>query len=63
MAGTTASFITSAASAKNFLVSDKPIIAVAGKSNVGTSSFINMLAGDGKLARTSNTPGRTRLIN
>lgn len=63
MAGNTASFITSAASDKNFLVSDKPIIAVAGKSNVGKSSFINMLAGDGKLARTSNTPGRTRLIN
>ena len=42
---------------------DKPIIAVAGKSNVGKSSLINMLANQKKLARTSVTPGRTRLIN
>lgn len=63
MAGQVASFITSVANAKDFLSSDKPIIAVAGKSNVGKSSFINMLANDSKLARTSNTPGRTRLIN
>ncbi|MGN0771155.1 MAG: ribosome biogenesis GTP-binding protein YihA/YsxC [Christensenellales bacterium] len=40
-----------------------PEIAVAGKSNVGKSSFINMLAGVGGLAKTSSTPGRTRLIN
>ena len=59
----TATFITSVASAKNFLKTDKPIIAVAGKSNVGKSTFINMLANQKKLAKTSNTPGRTRLIN
>lgn len=58
-----ASFITSVASEKNFYHTDKPIIAVAGKSNVGKSSLINMLAGQKKLARTSVTPGRTRLIN
>lgn len=45
------------------LVADIPQIAVAGKSNVGKSSFINFLAEDGKLARTSKLPGRTRLIN
>ncbi|MBQ7642581.1 MAG: YihA family ribosome biogenesis GTP-binding protein, partial [Clostridia bacterium] len=56
-------FVTSAASEKQFIKSDKPIIAVAGKSNVGKSSFINTIAGQKKLARTSDTPGRTRLIN
>ena len=36
---------------------------MSGKSNVGKSSLINMLANNKKLARTSVTPGRTRLIN
>lgn len=58
-----AKFITSVADSKNFLVSDRPIIAVCGKSNVGKSSLINALAGKKGLARTSVTPGRTRLIN
>lgn len=58
-----ATFITSVASASNFYKTDKPIIAVAGKSNVGKSSLINMLANKSKLAKTSVTPGRTRLIN
>ncbi len=34
-----------------------------GRSNVGKSSFINGLANQKKLAKTSNTPGKTRLIN
>ncbi len=38
-------------------------IAVVGRSNVGKSSFINFITDHGKLARTSSTPGRTRLIN
>ncbi len=58
-----AEFITSVASADKFFKTDKPIIAVAGKSNVGKSSLINMLANRKKLAKTSVTPGRTRLIN
>lgn len=58
-----ATFITSVADSGKFYKTNKPIIAVAGKSNVGKSSVINMLAGNGKLARTSVTPGRTRLIN
>ena len=58
-----ATFITSVANQKNFYKTDKPIIAVAGKSNVGKSSLINMLANRKKLAKTSVTPGRTRLIN
>ncbi len=60
---TNATFITSVASSNNFYKTNKPIIAVAGKSNVGKSSLINMLANRKKLARTSVTPGRTRLIN
>lgn len=58
-----AKFITSAANKGGFIVPDKPMIAVCGKSNVGKSSFINMLARQNKLAKTSNTPGRTRLVN
>lgn len=38
-------------------------IAVVGKSNVGKSSLINSLCGRNKLAKTSATPGKTRLIN
>ena len=58
-----ASFITSVASKDKFYKTDKPIIAISGKSNVGKSSLINMLANRKKLAKTSVTPGRTRLIN
>ena len=58
-----ATFITSVASVDKFYKTRKPIIAVAGKSNVGKSSLINMLANKKKLAKTSVTPGRTRLIN
>ena len=40
-----------------------PEIAFAGRSNVGKSSMINRLLGRRNLARTSNTPGRTRTVN
>lgn len=60
---TYAEFITSAKTSAQFIRMDKPIIAICGKSNVGKSSLINMLANKKKLARTSNTPGRTRLVN
>ncbi|MCB9171208.1 MAG: YihA family ribosome biogenesis GTP-binding protein [Flavobacteriales bacterium] len=39
-----------------------PEYAFIGRSNVGKSSLINMLCGVDKLARVSNTPGRTRLV-
>ena len=59
----TAQFITSVASADKFLITNKPLVAISGKSNVGKSSLINMLGQNKKLAKTSDTPGRTRLIN
>ncbi len=58
-----ATFITSAATKSQFITPTKPMIAVCGKSNVGKSSFINMLANRKKLAKTSSEPGRTRLVN
>ncbi len=58
-----ATFITSAAKREQFIQPDKPMIAVCGKSNVGKSSFINMMANQKKLAKTSSEPGRTRLVN
>jgi len=42
---------------------DKPEYAFIGRSNVGKSSLINMLVSNEKLAKTSNTPGKTKLIN
>src|ERR1044072_8751411 len=44
----------------------KPVLpeyAFIGRSNVGKSSLINMLANNDKLAKTSGTPGKTQLIN
>lgn len=40
-----------------------PVVVVAGRSNVGKSSFINMLLRRRGLARASSTPGRTRMLN
>lgn len=58
-----AAYVKGAAKYEQCIVSELPQIAVVGKSNVGKSSFINYLVNDGKLARTSKLPGRTRLIN
>ncbi len=56
-----ARFVRSVATAKDVTVY-APQIAVAGRSNCGKSSLLNMLMG-AKLCKTSATPGRTRLIN
>lgn len=59
----TAEFVMSAAAAKQFLTDELPEIALVGRSNVGKSSMINSLMRMNKLARTSNTPGRTQTLN
>ncbi|MDR3263254.1 MAG: ribosome biogenesis GTP-binding protein YihA/YsxC [Clostridiales bacterium] len=56
-------FIKSAADTDGLILDGRIHIAVAGKSNVGKSSFINMLLNRNGAARVSGTPGRTRLIN
>ncbi|HEY5368993.1 MAG TPA: ribosome biogenesis GTP-binding protein YihA/YsxC [Hanamia sp.] len=42
---------------------DRPEYAFIGRSNVGKSSLINMLCNNDKLAKTSNAPGKTQMIN
>ena len=56
-------FEISAVSKKQYPKGDRPEIVLVGKSNVGKSSFINTMLGRKNLARTSNTPGKTRQIN
>lgn len=58
-----AEFVMSAAAQRQFLTDNLPEIALVGRSNVGKSSLINSLLGMNKLARTSNTPGRTQTLN
>ena len=58
-----AEFVTSLARYGAFPGKGKKQIAVVGKSNVGKSTLINTLCRRSKLARTSSTPGKTRLIN
>jgi GTP-binding protein len=58
-----AQFIKSAVWPPQYPPAILPEIAFVGRSNVGKSSLINTLVGHKKLAKTSNTPGRTQLIN
>lgn len=60
---TKAEFIISAASQKQYPNERVPEIALAGRSNVGKSSFINRMIGRKNLARTSQKPGKTQTLN
>jgi GTP-binding protein len=60
---TSAIFIKSATQPAHYPEDPYPEVAFAGKSNVGKSSLINVLVHRKKLALTSSTPGRTRLLN
>ncbi|MDP8222513.1 MAG: ribosome biogenesis GTP-binding protein YihA/YsxC [Candidatus Lernaella stagnicola] len=58
-----ATFLTSAVDPGGYPPADRPEIAFAGRSNVGKSTLINALCGRKALAKVSQTPGKTRLIN
>ena len=58
-----AEFTTSVGLRGDYPEGGVPEIAVVGKSNVGKSSFINAVCNNKKLARTSQQPGKTRLVN
>jgi len=58
-----AEFITSAVKPDQYPPESLPEIAFAGRSNAGKSSLINALVNRKNLAKTSSTPGKTRLIN
>lgn len=58
-----AQIVISAVSPAQYPATKMPEIALAGRSNVGKSSFINTLLGRKNLARTSSKPGKTQTLN
>ena len=58
-----AEILLSAANKSHYPQDDIPEIALAGRSNVGKSSFINTMLNRKNLARTSGKPGKTQLLN
>ena len=58
-----ADILLSATNKSHYPQDDIPEVALAGRSNVGKSSFINTLLNRKNLARTSGKPGKTQLLN
>ena len=58
-----AEYLISSPSFEKCPAPDRPEYAFIGRSNVGKSSLINMLCNNEKLAKTSNSPGKTQMIN
>jgi len=58
-----ATYLISSPSFEKCPVPDRPEYAFIGRSNVGKSSLINMLCDNAKLAKTSNSPGKTQMIS
>ncbi len=58
-----AQFLKSETDFSNYKGFNLPEIMLAGRSNVGKSSFINMLSNNSKLAKASATPGKTKVVN
>ncbi len=58
-----AEFVTSAVRSAQYPKDGLPEVALIGRSNVGKSSLINALVNRKGLAKTSSTPGKTRIIN
>lgn len=56
-------YLRAAAAPDGFPAPEAPEIAFLGRSNVGKSSLLNRLVNRKALARTSNTPGKTRLLH
>lgn len=56
-------FLISATKESQYPTTGLPEVVLIGKSNIGKSSFINCVVSRNKLAKTSSTPGKTRLIN
>lgn len=56
-------FCGSAARKEQYPQDTLPQVVIAGRSNVGKSSFINAMLNNYKVAKVSQTPGKTRLIN
>lgn len=57
-----AQFLKSAVLPKDYPPSDRPEVALVGRSNAGKSSLLNAMVGQ-KAARVSQMPGKTRLLN
>ena len=58
-----AEYLISVANSKDLLKDNVPEFAFVGRSNVGKSSLLNYLTGKKEFAKTSSTPGKTRLVN